>query len=253
MEFLAPVENTVNGDIIMRDAVMRFQGGITNSGEIAFGGDTTIYGDITTDNTFLVLADSTSVIRGSLAFNSSAVAAFTVGELAGTLDVIGTAQLGGLLSLDYSNSGVRPLEGDSYNLLTASEGIMNTFTNTQVAAGGLLWNISYSVNMVSVTATSTISVPVGADFNGDGIVDALDLAIWDANYGRTSPPDLSALGDADGDGDVDGADFLQLQGDFGGPPTPLLAAIGAAASAVPEPSALVLFGWLVVGGLWRKR
>jgi len=49
-----------------------------------------------------------------------------------------------------------------------------------------------------------------ADFNGDTIVDAADLAIWQDNYGSTSGV-VHSLGDADADGDVDGADFLSWQ------------------------------------------
>ena len=46
---------------------------------------------------------------------------------------------------------------------------------------------------------------VSADFNGDGLVNGLDLAIWQAGYEDDS------AGDADGDGDVDGVDYLIWQ------------------------------------------
>ena len=46
---------------------------------------------------------------------------------------------------------------------------------------------------------------VSADFNGDGLVNDLDLAIWQAGYEDDS------AGDADGDGDVDGVDYLIWQ------------------------------------------
>lgn len=44
-----------------------------------------------------------------------------------------------------------------------------------------------------------------ADFDLDGVVDALDLAKWEEDYG------LSGSSDADGDADSDGADFLSWQ------------------------------------------
>src|SRR5690606_11299900 len=50
---------------------------------------------------------------------------------------------------------------------------------------------------------------VPGDFNGDGMVDAADLAEWKSNFG-TGPG-----ADADGDGDSDGADFLAWQQNFG--------------------------------------
>lgn len=67
-----------------------------------------------------------------------------------------------------------------------------------------------------------------ADFSGDGIVDATDLAIWQAALGQ------SPAGDADGDGDTDGFDFLAWQRQLTG------AAAVASQTAVPEPSTLLL-------------
>jgi hypothetical protein len=71
-----------------------------------------------------------------------------------------------------------------------------------------------------------------ANFNGTGVVDAADLAIWKANYktGTTQP-----LGDADRDGDVDGNDFLVWQRQLGTTP-----AASAALANIPEPMALSL-------------
>lgn len=258
MEFLAPVANTVDGDMIFRDAVIRFQDGVINDGELALGGDTTLYGDITSANTFIVLPESSIVIRGNLTLDPGAIAAFTVGDAAGTLDLIGGADLsGGFLTLDYSGSGVKAQAGDSYDILTASEGLgASTFLNAVAVADGLIWDITYSFDTVTVTATSLAAVAIGADFNGDGIVDGLDLRIWQDNYGRTSPPDLSELGDADGDGDVDGRDFMRIQRDFGGPPTPLLALIednGGSITAVPEPSGAMLLLAGVLGFALRRK
>jgi T5SS/PEP-CTERM-associated repeat protein len=254
MEFLAPVNNTTEGDMIFRDAVVRFQDGLTNDGELALGGDTTVYGDIATANTFIVLPESSIVIRGNLTLNVGAIATFTVGDATGTLDLIGGADLtNGILSLDYSGSGVKSLPGDSYDILTASEGLTGTFINTQAVADGRFWDITYSFDTVTVTATGLAAVPIGADFNADGIVDQLDMQIWQDNYGRTSPPDLSEFGDADGDGDVDGRDFLKIQRDFGGPPTPLVAAIGGNVTAVPEPTGAMLLLAGVIGFACRRQ
>lgn len=67
-----------------------------------------------------------------------------------------------------------------------------------------------------------------ADFSGDGIVDATDLAIWQAALGQSS------AGDADGDGDTDGFDFLAWQRQLTG------TAPVAGQVAVPEPSTFLL-------------
>ncbi|MCH7752060.1 MAG: hypothetical protein IH898_07900, partial [Planctomycetes bacterium] len=64
-----------------------------------------------------------------------------------------------------------------------------------------------------------------ADFDGNGIVDGLDLQIWEGAYG------LTVAGDADGDGDSDGQDFLVWQRQF--------QAAAPIAAAVPEPKSLV--------------
>lgn len=75
----------------------------------------------------------------------------------------------------------------------------------------------------------TITLTLPADYNGDGDVDAGDLATLENWYG------INGNGDADGDGDTDGADFLSWQRQY----NPL----GAIAS-VPEPGT---FGLLICG------
>ena len=83
------------------------------------------------------------------------------------------------------------------------------------------------------TLTALPTPDYTADFNEDGYVDALDLAVWKNNFGRT----FSARpqhGDTDGDFDVDGDDFLAWQREYTGPSGPVSQA------AVPEPSALLL-------------
>jgi hypothetical protein len=66
-----------------------------------------------------------------------------------------------------------------------------------------------------------------ADFDNDGDVDAMDLAIWQGDYG------VDDDGDADDDGDSDGMDFLIWQREY-------TAASLTAAVTVPEPGAIAL-------------
>lgn len=247
LKFLGTVNNNAEGDIVARDAIMRFQGGLVNDGELGVGGDTTIYAALTGAGDFLVLPDSTTLLVGSLAFTPSSAVSLAVGAAPGTLDILGTADLGSsLLFLNYSG-GVHAQEGDSYNVLSASGGVTGMFANTIVEAGGLLWDIIYGTDTVSVTATGFTAVPMGADFNGDGVVDSVDLAIW-KNFYPIGSGAAQTMGDADGDGDVDGADFLKIQRDLGGPPS-LLAAV----AAVPEPSALVLALTALAFGYRRRK
>ena len=74
---------------------------------------------------------------------------------------------------------------------------------------------------------STSSGLDDSDFDGDGDVDADDLADWQAAYGPNSG------GDADSDGDTDGADYLVWQREFTGP-----SALHTA--SIPEPTSVTL-------------
>ena len=67
-----------------------------------------------------------------------------------------------------------------------------------------------------------------ADFNEDGIVDDLDLGLWETGYGTVGSAG-HIDGDANGDMNVDGADFLLWQENLG-------ATSLAASTTVPEPS-----------------
>jgi len=83
--------------------------------------------------------------------------------------------------------------------------------------------------------TVTMQIGQPEDFNANGVVDDLDLAVWESGFG-TATGATRTDGDADYDADVDGPDFLAWQRNLGG--TSLLA---TQVSAVPEPSTLLLF------------
>lgn len=106
-------------------------------------------------------------------------------------------------------------------------------------APGLVLIPEFTINSVVIAVRSTIG-HVGPDFNGDGVIDGLDLAIWKAHKGITSGASV-LQGDANGDGAVDGADYLiWLQQWTMGP------GAGAGGGSVPEPTALAL---VAIGGL----
>ena len=81
-----------------------------------------------------------------------------------------------------------------------------------------------------------------ADFNFDGFVDGLDLAILLGNWGQSTSPEL---GELDGTSPVNGLDLGILLGAWNPPPL-------AATSAVPEPAAwmLVMIGILCAPRKW---
>ena len=247
MEFQAPVTN--NLEMIARDAEIHLRAGLVNNGVLTIGGDTIIHGDV--DNSgggdIFVLSDSESVLVGDLTFTGGSILALTIGPAAGTLDVTGAADLtGAVIGLDYS-AGIASQVGDSYQIFQADGGITGAFP-TVASADGRIWDIDL-VGGDTLIATATIAavLPVGADFNGDGIVNELDLLIWENNYPIASGAS-KMMGDADGDGDVDAADFIKIQTDFGVIPVPPI----SASVAVPEP-ATVLLALLAVAGCPRRR
>jgi hypothetical protein len=97
----------------------------------------------------------------------------------------------------------------------------------------------YSMPAMSVT-TLVLRSFIDGDFNGNGIVNADDLAVWRTNLGMTAAHFTD--GDADRDGDVDGADFLAWQRNLG--------AVAPNAfptqSPVPEPTSLIMLAALAI-------
>lgn len=81
------------------------------------------------------------------------------------------------------------------------------------------------------------------DYNFDGVVDAVDYAVWRESRGSTS--DLAADGDLDAD--VDDEDFAVWRSHFGSV-TPAVATASASSSGAPEPIGLVLA--IVAAGAW---
>jgi len=214
--------------------VMYFPAGLTNDGSLTIGGDSTLHGVITSSGSITVLSDSEATIVGDLMF-SGGLLALTIGDAAGTLDVTGSVDLTStILALDYA-AGVASQVGDTYQILQAGSSIAGSFP-TSAVADGRLWDIDLVGSSLFATATGGLPIAMGPDFNGDGVVNALDLAIWEANFGAMGPAgSLDMFGDADMDGDVDGSDYFQILTNFGMP-----FPVSAATTAVPEPATLAL-------------
>ena len=108
------------------------------------------------------------------------------------------------------------------------------------------WTVGSANNLRFVVVGTEIASP--ADFNLDGVVNALDLPVWKAGFGNPAPAGI-ANGDANSDGKVDGADFLVWQRAATG-----TAAASPTADAVPEPAAKLLLHAALFGfGLIARR
>ena len=236
MEFLGQVTNNgPDGDIYGKDAIFRFRGGLVNNAGATVTLDNTIVesSSFVNNGNLIILPMGESTLAANVTLAATSMLDMTLGDDFSQLFLIGSGTLGGVLDLSLA-SGYAPEVGDSFAILS---GAPMTGTFASIVSPGTLWNVDYNPTSVVVTYGGVAAPGVGADFNGDGIVNGDDLAVWKSNFGKGSnppPPALQSEGDANGDGVVDGNDFMIIQRQWGGPPAvPALA-------AVPEPSSVVL-------------
>lgn len=184
----------------------------TNPTHLLVGGDAGITGDLT--------VSLTGFGTGSL----------SVGD---TFEIISVA--GDLGGVDLSDP-LNPRPDLTINPLFTGINISPNLTSLGLPANAVMIPV-YTADSVLLAIRSTAGI-IGADFNGDGVVDLSDLAILQMNIGLTMGA-TPLQGDADGDGDVDGEDFLEWQRQLG--PVPGSGTSIAAASAnVPEPTSWLL-------------
>ncbi len=230
---------TNNNSIIARDAILRFSNSpsedstidLINTDLLSLAGDITVIGDIdSSGGDIFTLDDTTLLLQGNLTFTSGIFGIAADGD-GPPITVTGFADLGGATIDLVLSSGFSPAVGEPFELLQAAGGVVFP-ANAMDSANGRIFDFSIVGNTLFAEDTGFLVNPVGADFNGDGIVNALDLAIWRNNYPIASGAPKT-LGDADGDGDVDASDYMKLQRDLGIIPVPPI-------TAVPEPSTLAL-------------
>jgi hypothetical protein len=168
------------------------------------------------------------------------------------LTVTGGAALGGTLEVSLADLGSGPFApsiGNSFTLVTATEGVGGEFDHL-LLPGGFQWNVAYNASGVVL---SVIGLGLTGDYNGNGTVDAADYVIWRNTMGATGS---SLPADGNGDQVVNQDDYILWRSNFG------KTAIGSAAAAVtlsgvPEPAGLALGMLAAIGAvclpLSRKR
>lgn len=197
----------------------------TNPTHLLIGGDAGISGDLT--------VSLSGFGTGSLA----------VGD---TFEIISVA--GDLGGVDLSDP-LKPRPDLTKNPLFTGINITPSLTSFGLPPSAVMIPV-YTADSVLLAIRSTAGI-IGADFNGDGVVDLADLAILQMNIGLSMGA-TPLQGDADGDGDVDGEDFLEWQRQLG--PVPGSgSSIVAASASVPEPSGWVLAFAGIVAVAARRR
>jgi hypothetical protein len=169
------------------------------------------------------------------------IIAFT-GDIAGVNLTVPTSPIIDYTKLplfnDISFSPVVPLNGLVPQVQFADQGVFVVFLDPTMVGPG--------------------AGAVAPDFNGDGVVDLADFAIWQSHVGIMSGASVLD-GDADGDGDVDGADFLKWQRNAGRPMPWTGSGSGSGSAsqvaAVPEPAslAMLIFGSSLAIACGRRR
>lgn len=180
------------------------------------------------------------------------------------IDVSRFAFLGGTLEVSLEG-GFVPTEGQQFTLFTYGDGVALDFSVLDLPIG-ITWDLfDNGFDSVILEAVSIDQIP--GDFDDNGVVDGLDLALWESGYGPGSYTAADFLtwqraveparqttnlaGDFDGNGYVDYSDLATWEAGFaagtytstdffdwqqnigaGSPPGTI--------TAVPEPSTLLL-------------
>ena len=289
----ATTQEQVIGTIVGRDATLRFNSGLYNTGAIAFSGGQNVvsgrvengsfdYDDAVTafdqPGAIVVSGDGTTVVFEDFVENNgiisigpddnvvtflggltntgvikiaSNLAGFGVSESAAI--VVGQDVLiqGGTIDFQFL-SDTDPTPGFSVALLSADGELDDESLFTELILPdldpGQFWDVVYDTDNDEVRLEIVESVAIGADFNGDGVVDALDIDVWSANVGILAGAS-TIQGDADLDGDVDLRDYQLLNEQlFTGVPVDMSGPL-----TIPEPAGVLLALLAISAGACRRR
>ncbi len=140
------------------------------------------------------------------------------------------------------------------NIATYGNGVINLDllhgeTVVGYAFGGIVSNAPHVRGVVGAMSSASnrvfevVITLLEGDYDRNGVVNGLDLAMWQASYGTAVAPGSYAEGNANGT--IDGADFLIWQRNVN--------ATFASNRSVPEPAAWILFPGLLLTAVAGRR
>jgi uncharacterized protein YjdB len=98
---------------------------------------------------------------------------------------------------------------------TSSSTSVATISTTGLATGVAFGTTTITATQVSISGSTTMSVKILGDVNGDGVVDCADLAIVKASFGKkTGQPGFDPRADVNGDGVVNAIDLSIVSRQF---------------------------------------
>jgi len=185
-----------------------------------------------------VIEPGAAAIRGNFAQTTDGEFAVDLGGLTqGTeydwLDIIGLARLNGTIEVQLIDN-YQPSVGDTFQVLTATL-VANEFENIVTLDETNMF--SYEVTAIYSLTDVVLQIDdifLSADFDHDDDVDGIDFLIWQLGFGLMMEVD-NTNGDANGDGLVDDMDLSIWESQYGSKFSPL-----AAVAAVPEPANMLL-------------
>lgn len=243
VRFTEPLLN--NGVISSAHGATNIHGQITNQGEIVVARDTVAtFNDAVnnTTGTITVLPGGNALFLTDLSFLGLGALDLGVGvnnliNSQGQVRAGGSVSLAGELTINVEG-GYSPTLGDTFQLLTANDGITGTFDTTTLPdiPGDLEYALAYSPTSVKleVRSESTSAGGLPGDYNLDGTVDAADYSVWRDKLGSSL-----ALPNDDTAG-VGQDDYERWKTHFGESAVFGAGAGDAANRPAPEPATLLL-------------
>jgi hypothetical protein len=177
----APIADATGARIFLdRGGRATLTGSTATVGQLQIGGSNTGVLHLGSQALLPVTGDLAQSSNGTLELELGGTGQF------GRLQAGGQAQLSGTLRVTLVNS-FQPSIGQSFQFLTATGGISNTFQETLLPdlPAGEHWNLLYGANAVALQVLSVSPNGIAGDVNQDGLVDSLDVNAFITGWSTT--------------------------------------------------------------------